>query len=301
MGKLSRAEEPEFRAASDATYLVQAPDERRERFRDLYGRWFRRLRFDAPIAAVLAELPELREAASRVTVTAAASRPEERADLAVDATLPTSVRNGRCWIGIRVQPMRFLDDAFPRWLRHELWHVRDMLDPVFAYRREEYAGVGAADRLPQRVVLDRYALLWSLSIDARVEHAGLEPLCSANERAARLARAFPSFPAELRAAVLKALGMTCGLRHPELLDLARQPRVFAQIMNYPLADLDGQPQRGSPCPLCRFPTFHWVDLGKADIEPVLNAIRELYPKWKPSDGVCQTCFDCFAIRADAWI
>jgi hypothetical protein len=44
-----------------------------------------------------------------------------------------------------------------------------MLDPAFAYRQGDLSGNEAVNRLPQRVVQERYALVWSLAIDARLD------------------------------------------------------------------------------------------------------------------------------------
>lgn len=288
-----------FHVQADPLYRLREADGRPARFRQLFAGWFRRGGFDRAIVDALDEFPDVAGAISRVTVTAAASPPDERADLARGGDRPATPADGKLWLGIAVQPARFLNrPLLRRWLRHELWHVRDMLAPAFAYRREDLTA-GSADRLPQRVVQDRYALLWSLSIEARVQRAGLLPLSSEEERLARLAVAFPNFPPETRRAAFDSIGVTLGLRHAEILELARWPRRL--VGEDVRADIAVSPLPGSPCPLCRFPTFHWADLSGAAAEPVANAIREAYPTWDCDQGVCLTCFDLFSIRAGAWV
>ena len=288
-----------FHAQADPLYRVCDVGERSGRFHRLFADWFRRGGFDQPIAEALDEFADVGGAISRVTVTAAASPADERADLACFGDRAASAGDGKLWLGIAVQPGHFLKrPVLRRWLRHELWHVRDMLDPAFEYRREDLVG-GSADRLPQRVVQDRYAVFWSLSIDARVQRGGFLPLWSDDERLARLAAAFPNASREALRAASDSLGLSRGLRHAELLDLARGPRkLFAG--DEP-SDGPARPLPGSPCPLCRFPTFHWTDLAAPNAEAVVQAIREAYPAWDLAQGVCLTCFDLFSIRAGVWV
>jgi hypothetical protein len=290
--------EPAFHAEADPLYRLQDAELRASRFRELHARWFRRGGFDRPVADALAEWPDVSRVVARVTVTGAASRAEERADLATADGVPLATRPRQFWLGISMQPARFFDRALANWLRHELWHVRDMLDPAFEYRREDLAG-GAAERLPQRVIQDRYALLWSLSIDARIERTELTPLFAHAERRERLARAFPGLRSEAVSEILETIGISRAVRHPELLDLARFPQQLgSQVPGQALSR--AEPLRGSPCPLCRFPTFQWAEVSTAEVKPVVNAIQAEYPDWDPQLGICGTCYDRFAIRLGVW-
>lgn len=284
-----------FHREADPLYAARTAGEQTAKFRQLYARWFCQGEFDRPFAAALEELPELEAKLHLVTVTGAGSRADERADLAAGADGCVSVGPGKFWMGISIQPARLLNRAeLARWLRHELWHVRDMLDEDFCYRRDDLAA-GPGERLPQRVIQDRYALLWSLSIDARVERAGLEPLHRFDARRQRLKAAFPSFPDEALHAALDSLGVVRGLSHADLLEVAREPRKLCSGH-----DRAAAPLRGAPCPLCRFPTFQWADLSAPGADEVASAIRGPYPQWSVEQGLCGTCFDLFAIRADVW-
>jgi hypothetical protein len=327
-----------FHAESDPLYRIADLGQRAAQFRSLFARWFRRGQFDVPFADALAELPDVAAQVARTTVTGATSRADERADLAAGAagklvevrsTQTRSVSEGGAaqgtstndsqaaradasglcvtrprvahyWLGISIQPSRLLDrPVLRRWLRHELWHVRDMLDPAFEYRREDLTpDTGPGERLPQRVVQDRYSLLWSLSIDARIERAGSLPLNSRDERLARLAGAFPGLTAPQYSAVLETIGDKRCLRHPDLLELARWPRKLIGE-NADAASLD-QPIRGSACPLCHFPTFAWADLHRPAAQQIIGLIQQAYPSWTPGLGICHTCFDLFSIRSGVW-
>ncbi|MBI2932019.1 MAG: hypothetical protein HYY16_10250 [Planctomycetes bacterium] len=86
-------------------------------------------------------------------------------------------RNEGCFIDdqrrlqIRLRPERFSGDRenLRRYLRHELAHVEDILDPAFGYRIEPLDE-------PTR---KRYARLWCDSIDARRRGEALEPVTHA--------------------------------------------------------------------------------------------------------------------------
>jgi hypothetical protein len=81
-----------------------------------------------------------------------------------------------CFVGasrrllIRLRPSRFGDrGALERYLRHELAHASDVLDPAFGYRAE------ALDEPTRR----RYADLWCASIEARRGGESIEPVTHA--------------------------------------------------------------------------------------------------------------------------
>ncbi len=289
-----------YHAEAESIYQIRPVEQRAARFRELYKRWFYLGQFNALVADAFVELPEITRNTSVVTVTRAVSSAEERADLSSHTGSAVTAQHRKHWIGIRVMPARFLAEENLRpWLRHELWHVRDMLDPVFAYRRDELSqAAGNAERLPERVVQDRYSLFWALSIDVRIERAGLKTLRSPVERRARLAQAFRNISPDVIDSAIETLGHTRGLTHPELLELARHPRqLFGQ--NSP-QDGTTQPLSGTTCPLCRFPTFEWAELTSPTSDTIIAGIRRAYPHWSPELGVCSTCCDLFRIREGIW-
>jgi hypothetical protein len=286
-----------YHAEADPLYGCRDAEQRTAQFRALFARWFDRGQFDRPFVDALAELPEL-DCMKAITVTSASSRADERADLANTERAPIDAGSHRSWLGIRIQPTRFLDRPhLRRWLRHELWHVCDMLNPAFEYTREDLAS--GAERLPQRVIQDRFATLWSLSIDARVERTGRLPLKSVQSRLIQLTGSFPGYRDAAYQSVVDSLGTTCGLTYPELADFARRPHML--FGGSSTSSNQAQPLRGSPCPLCHFPTFHWAELRAQRVAPVVTAIRAAYPAWDQSLGVCETCFDLFSVRSGLWV
>ena len=56
---------------------------------------------------------------------------------------------------------------------------------------------------------------------------------------------------------------------------------------------------GFPCPLCRFPTYSWVeDMGSKIESYVLDFIRENHPGWDVEFGACDRCVEVYKLRAD---
>jgi len=55
---------------------------------------------------------------------------------------------------------------------------------------------------------------------------------------------------------------------------------------------------GSPCPLCKFPTYNWVDDPESICdEMVIEAIQIDFPDWESKDGACDRCVEVYELRA----
>ena len=175
---------------------------------------------------------------------------------------------------LRLPAEAFLDrTALARFLRHEVRHVKDMLDPAFAYVRD--LGASGRTRAEQELVRSRYFVLWNLAID-RIE----EPPVDAEVRRAQFDRVFAALSPEQRTRIA-ARFLDPSLRtHPILLAAARDPWKF---LGEPRKGLVG----GQPCSLCGFPTYDW------DQSPPVDAIRADFPGWEASRGACRQCADIY--------
>jgi hypothetical protein len=55
---------------------------------------------------------------------------------------------------------------------------------------------------------------------------------------------------------------------------------------------------GSPCPLCKFPTYNWVDDPESICdEMVIEAVKIDFPGWESKDGACDRCIEVYELRA----
>jgi hypothetical protein len=179
---------------------------------------------------------------------------------------------------LRVAAPMFLDrERCARFLKHEVRHLRDMLDPAFAYAPDLSAK--GRTRAEQELVRARYFVLWNLAID-RVEAPPVTP----EVRRAQLDRAFAALAAEQRTRLAARFADPALRTHQSLLLAARDPWGF-------LGEPRRGPVRGQPCPLCGFPTHDW------DEAPPAEAIRADFPAWEGAHGACRQCADLYRSAA----
>ena len=161
-----------WRSSLDAIYEDHAPGHLRDAaFDDLHARFFSRLELDLPLREVLVDFPMLISRAAGFRVCLCVDPKSEGADL-FRRSLMSDASAKPDHVVLRCRADRFLAGVgFKTWLRRELYHASDMLDPDFAY------GVLASDDSwnPGRetLVRDRYTALWNVWIDVRLAKAGL--------------------------------------------------------------------------------------------------------------------------------
>lgn len=178
-------EAPAYHRQRERLYAIGDPEERDRRFRMLHASWFVRLSLDRPIRQALDEQAAVLAATSACLMGRAASPREEGADLHV---LSTDSEAGRsATLVLRLRPESLSDpEGLLTLLRHELQHVADMLDPSFGYQPR----LEVSEPARRRVVLERYAVLWNVSVDGRLERRGLAPEGAEARRGREFSSAF---------------------------------------------------------------------------------------------------------------
>lgn len=262
-----------FHRERERLYAVLDPDERNAAFFALHLAWFREWGLEEALTRVLNEYPLLSAALHTLAFRKARGRPDEGAELFVNQE-HTGV------VALRAE--RFLDNAaLARFLRHELTHLHDMVDPAFGYAPQlRRAGREAAR---QRLARERYRLLWDITIDGRLARREDRAQMLRDQHRAAFDRAYAFWPETKRQAVFEELWTNRAPRHDRLEQLAADPRDLAHA---------AQPLPGAPCPLCGFPTFAWADLARAGAR-VLTAIRAEFPDWTPEHGACARCVEAY--------
>jgi len=268
-----RAEPPErqtaFRQDRDSIYEVADADMRDTGFRELHARWFVSLELGRPLERALGERPELMLARG-CSVLRAQCLPEEAADLAAGADAPLIV--------ICLRPQSLIDrERLLPFLRHELMHVADMLDPAFGYERE--LPVSEAGPAYDGILRDRYRVIWDTTIDGRLVRGGLLPATARQVRLAEFARAFPMLAERTEECFARWFGEARPV-HREIVTFAMTPGSCPAGRR-----LDGR------CPLCRLPVA--VLDGQVErlaAETVAELVRR-YPQWRPELGLCRQCAD----------
>jgi len=265
-------EERVFLQERDRVYEIADVEAREATFSALHARWFERLALDGPLRLALDERPEITAGCDRCLVARAVVERDESADLRVAGdALPTLLVCVRPETVSR--PARLLD-----FLRHELLHVADMLDPRFGY----VPTVGGADLSPvhERLLRDRYRVLWDAYVDGRLARLGHAPLAARVERLRDFARAFPRLGACTERAFRRFFEAPA-CTHGDLADFAERP---------------GDASPTGRCPLCGLPTpalgFGAVGLTAA----VLTAIESDFASWRSADGVCDRCTELYQQR-----
>lgn len=266
-----RAEERLFLGERDRLYEVADPEAREEAFAALHGAWFARLGLGQPAQAALDERPEIEGRSRRCIVARALAARDEAADLLIAPPEPPTILI-RVLTGTLCVP-----DRFRRFLRHELLHIADMLDPGFGYEPRLPGSGGGA--LRDRALAGRYRVLWDAWVDGRLARIGWAPAAIREERFAEFARAFPEL----------------GDRAPEAFDrfFGAARCTHADLVAFAARSSDEAPR--SPCPLCGPAT------GAAHPVPglppaVLAAIRSDFPSWDPAAGLCQRCAELYSAR-----
>lgn len=264
-----------FLAERDRLYAILDPDARDEAFFKLHLEWFREWGLERPFSGGLAEMPLLRDQLALLAIRRAQSAKEEGAELYVNE------RGQRTGI-LALTARRLVDDSgFPGYLRHELMHLQDMVDPAFGYSPE--LCLPGLNRAQETVARERYRLLWDISIDGRLERAGHAAPERKHRHADAFARAYSFWPAQQQEAVFDALwsGTACG--HAAMLEFIADPRGLRG---------SHQPGPGVACPLCGFPTFDWGTPDALSAQ-VLTRVTSEFPDWTEDQGLCGRCLETY--------
>jgi len=209
---------------------------------------------------------------------------------------------GQKGVGIKLIPRRFYDPAINRYLRHELTHISDMLDPAFGYDPDTKVGMNPGE---EHLILNRYRVLWSLHVDSRIARLGKEPMFSREYRLREFRSWYRKIPPTQVESVFEGLWQTEYFTHAELVEMSQDTlRVMERAVEVEEGELPAEvPAKpmlmpGFPCPLCRFPTYSWVEDLEEKVEPyVLDYIRDNHPGWDVDYGACDRCVEVYRLRA----
>lgn len=273
-----RAEEFAYRKGRAGLYDIAEGEERERKFRALHAQWFTRLNLGHTVQAALDEQPVLAAESGICCVLRAVSRADEGADLHDLRKEPHPLGKA---VVIRLRPAAFLDPATLRaFLRHELMHLVDILDPDFGYL--PVFPKSQAGPTYDNLVRERYRAVWNTWIDGRLSARGWAP---GEARESRLREFSATFCLGTEAAEAKFSRFfdAVQLTHQEILEFARNPS----------CDSLGDGRGGARfCPLCAFPSFHWVSRGDVSSE-MEAAIAQDFPQWRPAQGLCRQCADLY--------
>ncbi len=274
-----RPEERVYQRDRSRLYPIADAEERERAFRQFDMRWFARLRIADPIEQAFAEAPTLLASVDHCLIAGAPEKKLEGAELFVPHA--AAEKAAAC---ILLRPESLADgDRLLAFLRHELMHLADMLDPAFGYEPALPAAEGGPTH--DRLLKERYRVLWDVTIDGRLSRRGWAPGRVRAERLEEFARTFAMLGADA-GNLFEAFFDRDQHTHGELVAFATDPRTGFRDPASP----------GSRCPLCGFPTYDFEPEAEKLPEKIVIAITGDFPSWSPSRGLCGQCADLYRAR-----
>ena len=261
-----------FQAERDRCYSMLDPDERSAAFFKVHLDWFREWELEKALLTPFKDFPLIERSLDLLAFRQARGKNDEGAELYVRNEDGIAHRNAM--VALRVQ--RFEDrQQLTRFLRHEYFHLHDMLDPAFGY--SPFVQQTGPSPTQQRITRERYRLLWDVTIDGR--------LCGDNRKQheAMFGGAYSFWPETKQRSVFEELWTRTHPTHEDLMALASDPRDWAHVQGA---------SPGAPCPLCSFPTFQWAD-GPTITPKIAAEVRADFPHWSPEHGACSRCVETY--------
>ncbi len=210
-----------FYRARERLYGIADPEERARGFEALSAVWYERFGLGAPLTAVLAEQPLVTAGVARCAVGRAPQRQDAGAELLVRPSRPGETGPAGRILRFLLTPEMLLDrGGLFAFLRRELLHVADMLDPRFGYEPCLPAGNGGAAH--ERLLRDRYRVLWDVTVDGRLVRTGYLPGLVRGQRWDEFRQTFPALDEEA-ADLFAALFDHPAPTHAALVALATEP------------------------------------------------------------------------------
>lgn len=264
-----------FREKRNRLYEIDDRDERQQGFESLHGQWFVELGLAQPLQQALREQPSITGRVSRVLVVPVTGHKEEFADLAKP---PGSQQAPRLLIRLRISTL--VDKAsLLLWLRRELLHVADLLDPEFGYTGT--FGTQGHERALEKLHQQRYRVLWETSVQGRLVASGWSKTDTEETAQKRFRRVFGS-PGAICDELFDRFFRGSRPSHSELVEMAINPGV------------ENGRRRVDSCSVCRMPTAQLHPTPELLGDAIVREIRSDFPQWTPRDGLCLQCADLYS-------
>jgi hypothetical protein len=238
-----------FHRQREAVYELPDAQQRDAAFQQLAHQAFEALGLADLFRARLSDFPQVPAHVELVVVRRVWNKKQERVELYVhQAGDAPPARHISTTLFIGLQASRCLDrEKLVAFLRHELMHVADMLDPAFAYdphpvfgpppagdrlRRSGSqsdpafgqpagGGVGGASEPEHELIRGRFRALWDLWVHARVRRCGWPTLLEDDVRHREVMWAFVSLSPAAQEELIAAVSRQDRFTQGELLALAQ--------------------------------------------------------------------------------
>ena len=278
--KSGHADEPltvSFHREREKIYSGNLIDqERDEAFQNLCEAYFAKIGLMAIFESIFSEFPLINRPDILIFVKKVWRKKEEEAELYARGNLKT--------VAIGVQATNSLNrSSLEAFLRHEMMHISDMLDPEFSYSPNP--SLGGVNEMEDHLIRDRFRLLWDLYIDTRLRQRGLPTIISQEKQKVEFEKVFLFLEPERRNIIYQKITNENQLNQSDLIEFALDKR-FIKTFD----------QGGLICPLCHFPSYDQIKGWSQETLWVAAEIKENHPDWQPSLGVCLQCFEMYQSR-----
>lgn len=287
-----------YHRLANLIYEKSGVEERGSEFEKLDKQFFLKLGFGEPFDKVFNEFSELMSKVEAALVRKAITNRDEGADLS----------NNLKSIGIKILVERFRNlPSLPKLLRHELMHVSDMLDEQFGYKYRERLNVYSP--MEENIIRSRYKLLWDIHIDSRLIRGGKETVSGKESRFREFESFYRNISGSYRITIFESLWQMETLTHNQILEMSRDInkllyRFVTNVRREEIHDAEFLKTKillpGLLCPLCRFPTYNWINNFDQHDENLIKLIKEDYPSWRAEEGACERCYDSYEVKAGKW-
>lgn len=284
-------EEVAFRKERDKLYAIKDGEQREAAFQDFHLSWYAKLKLDAPLIRSLNSYPLIISNVDRIVIIQAPAKKKEGAELFRKNDKSADFDKKNTSILLTLTPERFCDqDKMVGYLRHELQHIEDMLNPNFGYKLNSSNPKISA--LISSLFLQRYSVLWDLTVDGRLSNREWETSLP-RERHFEIFQQTFQLPPEDSTKLFNYFFDNPDPKHEEVEDFAADPLGWIQDRE------DAKDARKGNCALCTFSSTDLSILPKSFPKEILEVIQEENPDWKLTDPICGQCIDIYESRLTA--
>lgn len=279
--------ERQFRIERERVYESQEDEAREEAFQELHQRWFECLTLNSPLQEVFSYWPILRQATYKCLLMKARSRKEAGVELYVAPKVTGVPERKRRTIVIQLTAELFCySQQLLNFLRHELLHIVDMLDPKFGY--DPNFPKSQINPAYDRLLQERYRILWDITIDGRLCRNGWLPESTKAAHWDIFKNTYLGPVKDLE--IVFAFFFNNEMHtHQELLSFAQSPESWF-VNAHSASTSNGR------CSLCHFPSFQLIIASTHLSTIVINEIQRDRPNWNPTQPICRQCADLYEAR-----
>ncbi|MEK6799926.1 MAG: hypothetical protein AABZ12_13245 [Planctomycetota bacterium] len=155
----------------DPLYRINDPETRQRAFRDAYAALFQRFGLDHLVPSYIREFPLAATQLNHCIVREAERSRAQSVDLYTKQSDDPEGGGERVLILALCPESLLAPQRLTPWMYRQLQHVEDMVDQRFAYERK----LPSASVVKQNLIRDRYAVLWDVYVEGRLNRSGKLP------------------------------------------------------------------------------------------------------------------------------